>query len=78
MQLFFRDGISEGQFSHVLQGEVTAIRMAAAQAGQAVNKEGYAPKLTFICCGKRHHISLFPTNPRDGDVKTGNAKSGVS
>lgn len=75
--LFFRDGISEGQFSHVLQGEVTAIRMAVAEAGQAVNKEGYAPKLTFICCGKRHHISLFPTNPRDGDVKTGNAKSGT-
>ncbi|POY69894.1 hypothetical protein BMF94_7105, partial [Rhodotorula taiwanensis] len=74
--LFFRDGISEGQFSHVIAGEVKAVREAAAQAGRALNIE-YKPKLTFICCGKRHHISLFPKNPRDGDSKTGNAKSGV-
>ncbi|GAA5863732.1 hypothetical protein JCM3774_001234 [Rhodotorula dairenensis] len=74
--LFFRDGISEGQFSHIIAGEIKAIRMAAAQAGQAVGQR-YEPKLTFICCGKRHHISLFPTNPRDGDSTTGNAKSGT-
>ncbi|GAA5986024.1 hypothetical protein JCM10908_006374 [Rhodotorula pacifica] len=74
--LFFRDGISEGQFSHVLAGEVKAIRMAAAQAGQATG-QAYDPKLTFICCGKRHHISMFPSNPRDADGKTGNAKSGT-
>lgn len=33
--------------------------------------------ITYIVCGKRHHISMFPVSPNDGD-KTGNVKAGVS
>ncbi|GAA5985991.1 hypothetical protein JCM10908_006362 [Rhodotorula pacifica] len=74
-KLFFRDGVSEGHFSHILAGKVKVIWMAAAQVGQAT---GYANnlKLTFICWGRRHHISMFPSNLRSADVETGNAKSG--
>lgn len=33
--------------------------------------------LTFICCGKRHKLSFFPSNRGDADPKTGNVKPGV-
>ncbi|GAA5908466.1 hypothetical protein JCM6882_001274, partial [Rhodosporidiobolus microsporus] len=74
--IFFRDGISEGQFSQVIATEVQACRLAATRFGRDHGKE-YKPDLTFITCGKRHHISLFPGNRSDADQKTGNVKSGT-
>ncbi|GAA6010641.1 hypothetical protein JCM10207_007779 [Rhodosporidiobolus poonsookiae] len=74
--IFFRDGISEGQFSQVIATEVQACRIACDKFGKAHNEQ-YAPELTFITCGKRHHISFFPVKPEDTDHKTGNVKSGT-
>ncbi|KAK8091197.1 hypothetical protein PG994_000702 [Apiospora phragmitis] len=50
---FFRDGVSEGQFQHVLETEVKAI--------EAVFKNcGYKkPKITVIVATKRHHVRAF-------------------
>jgi eukaryotic translation initiation factor 2C len=48
--LFYRDGVSEGQFRKVMDEEVTKLRKAF--------KGGYGdnpPKLTFIIVQKRHH-----------------------
>ena len=48
--LFYRDGVSEGQFRTVMDEEVKAMRKAF--------KGGYGdnpPKLTFIIVQKRHH-----------------------
>src|ERR1043165_1721390 len=48
--LFYRDGVSEGQFRKVMEEEVAAMRKAF--------KGGYGnnpPKLTFIIVQKRHH-----------------------
>ncbi|BGP10139.1 hypothetical protein JCM10049v2_006022 [Rhodotorula toruloides] len=74
---FFRDGISEGQFPQVIATEVEAVRKAAQRFGAEHNQHDYAPKLTFLCCGKRHHVSLFPSQTAYGDPKTGNVKSGT-
>ncbi|GAA5840147.1 hypothetical protein JCM11251_000616 [Rhodosporidiobolus azoricus] len=74
--IFFRDGISEGQFSQVIATEVEACRLAAKKFGDSHSRV-YEPELTFITCGKRHHISLFPSNKGDADPKTGNVKSGT-
>ncbi|XP_037413660.1 protein argonaute MEL1-like isoform X2 [Triticum dicoccoides] len=53
--LFYRDGVSEGQFSHVLLHEMDAIRKACASL-----EEGYMPPVTFVVVQKRHHTRLFP------------------
>lgn len=56
----------------VLDSEVNQIRIAC----QTISRE-YKPTITYIVCGKRHHISLFPKKDQDGD-RTGNVKAGVS
>ncbi|KAG3182601.1 Protein argonaute-2 [Phytophthora cactorum] len=69
--VFYRDGVSEGQFHMVLNYEVTAIR----EACQAL-EVGYLPPITFVIVQKRHNTRLFPNNPKDTD-RSGNVKAGT-
>ncbi|KAF9615336.1 hypothetical protein IFM89_022987 [Coptis chinensis] len=55
--IFYRDGVSEGQFSQVLLNELDAILKACASL-----EEGYRPRVTFVVVQKRHHTRLFPAN----------------
>jgi len=68
--IFYRDGVSEGQFSQVIEDELPKIRNAC-----VANK--IQPKITLIVVGKRHHIRMFPQQPGDAD-KTGNAQAGTT
>ncbi|KAJ3796816.1 argonaute-like protein [Lentinula aff. detonsa] len=67
--IFYRDGVSEGQFKQVLDQEFVALQKACA----ALNIK---PKITFIVVGKRHHIRFFPTSAKDAD-KSGNCPAGT-
>uniref|UniRef100_A0A3B6LV99 Uncharacterized protein n=1 Tax=Triticum aestivum TaxID=4565 RepID=A0A3B6LV99_WHEAT len=71
--LFYRDGVSEGQFSHVLLHEMDAIRKACASL-----EEGYMPPVTFVVVQKRDHTRLFPDvhGRRDMTDKSGNILPG--
>ncbi|PKY39143.1 Piwi-domain-containing protein [Rhizophagus irregularis] len=69
--LFYRDGVSEGQFSIVLNDEVKAIKAACKSLD-----EKYKPTITFVVVQKRHHTRFFPINARDGD-RIGNCPSGT-
>nr|CAB3498889.1 unnamed protein product [Digitaria exilis] len=72
--IFYRDGVSEGQFSQVLLYEMDAIRKACASL-----EEGYLPRVTFVVVQKRHHTRLFPENhrARDQTDKSGNILPGT-
>ncbi|XWS73988.1 hypothetical protein CRYUN_Cryun02cG0176700 [Craigia yunnanensis] len=69
--IFYRDGVSEGQFSQVLLYEMDAIRKACASL-----QEGYLPHVTFVVVQKRHHTRLFPTEPNQTD-RSGNIQAGT-
>ncbi|KAI5451380.1 Protein argonaute [Naganishia albida] len=69
--IFYRDGVSEGQFSAVVQQEVKAIRMAA----EAL-KPGYKPKVTFIACLKKHQTRFASKSGKDTD-RSGNLPPGT-
>ncbi|KAG5862205.1 Protein argonaute-2, partial [Gonioctena quinquepunctata] len=72
--VFFRDGVSEGQFDQVRQAEIRAIRSAC----KKIQANGdYQPKITFLVVQKRHHTRLFPTNPRDSDDRNNNVPAGT-
>ncbi|KAJ1553663.1 hypothetical protein HK405_007273, partial [Cladochytrium tenue] len=69
--IFFRDGISEGQFSDVLRAEVEAIRNACTTL-----EIGYRPAVTFVVVQKRHHARFFPIRKEDSD-RSGNVLPGT-
>ncbi|KAM3202382.1 hypothetical protein P3L10_030006 [Capsicum annuum] len=58
--IFYRDGISDGQFYQVQIYELDAIRKACASL-----EPGYQPPIIFIVVKKRHHIRLLPNNHND-------------
>ncbi|GLB33868.1 putative argonaute family protein [Lyophyllum shimeji] len=67
--IFYRDGVSEGQFKQVLEQELPALKRACET--QKIN-----PKITIIVVGKRHHVRFFPQSERDGD-RSGNCPAGT-
>lgn len=70
--IFFRDGVSEGQFDEVLQSELQAIRKACARV-----QNDYQPPITFLVVQKRHHTRFFPKNLRDSEDRNGNVPAGT-
>ncbi|CAL9759948.1 unnamed protein product [Musa acuminata subsp. burmannicoides] len=58
--IFYRDGVSEGQFYQVLLYELDAIRKACASL-----ERNYQPPVTFVVVQKRHHTRLFANNHND-------------
>ncbi|KAG1217813.1 hypothetical protein G6F35_008831 [Rhizopus arrhizus] len=69
--LFYRDGVSEGQFKQVMDSEVAAIRAACSSLDK-----NYKPTITFVVVQKRHHARFFPIEQRDAD-RTGNCMPGT-
>ncbi|CAH8321829.1 unnamed protein product [Eruca vesicaria subsp. sativa] len=72
--IFYRDGVSEGQFHQVLLYELDAIRKACASL-----EEGYQPPVTFVVVQKRHHTRLFAHNHNDRNsvTRSGNILPGT-
>ncbi|VAI45323.1 unnamed protein product [Triticum turgidum subsp. durum] len=66
--IFYRDGVSAGQFHQVLLYELDAIRKACASL-----EPNYQPPVTFVIVQKRHHTKLFANNHND---KSSTDKSG--
>ncbi|KAK0186096.1 argonaute-like protein [Armillaria mellea] len=68
--IFFRDGVSEGEFEQVLEKELPLLKAACQDAG-------ISPKITFITVIKRHHIRLFSDDPKDIDRNSKNLIAGT-
>lgn len=67
--MYFRDGVAEGQFAHVIDQEIGEIRRFLQRAAP----KAQMPSFTVIVATKRHHIRFFP---QKGD-KNGNALPGT-
>ncbi|BHF75221.1 hypothetical protein SprV_0501831600 [Sparganum proliferum] len=64
--MFYRDGVSEGEFRTVLHKELRAIQRAC-----RLLRPDYEPAITFIVVQKRHHIRFKPMDPRSRNVDPG-------
>lgn len=71
--VFFRDGVSEGQFDQVKRVEIMAIRKAC----KNLQASDYEPSITFLVVQKRHHTRMFPLNPRDSEDNNNNVPAGM-
>lgn len=73
--IFYRDGVSEGQFDQVLLSEVKAVQQACLD----IQKDGeYQPPITFIVVQKRHHTRLFCADRNDQSGRAGNIPAGTT
>ncbi|XP_026819292.1 protein argonaute-2-like [Rhopalosiphum maidis] len=70
--ILYRDGVSKGQFSHVLLHELTAIREACMKL-----ESDYKPGITYIIVQKHHHTKLFSANKKEQFGKSGNIPAGT-
>ncbi|NP_001352995.1 Protein argonaute 18 [Zea mays] len=67
--IFYRDGISEGQFNRILEKEIPAIE----KAWNALY-DNEKPQITFVVVQKRHKLRLFPV---DDNYKIRSAKKKI-
>ncbi|KAI0448191.1 ribonuclease H-like domain-containing protein [Xylaria telfairii] len=74
--LVYRDGVSEGQYSAVLDNELPQLREACKEIYPAIDQAKGIPRMTLVIVGKRHHTRFYTTNAADTD-KSGNPKSGT-
>lgn len=58
--IFYRDGVSEGQFDKLQFLELNAIREACMKL-----ETGYQPGITYIVVQKRHHTRLFCADKKE-------------
>lgn len=63
--VFFRDGISEGEFKKVCGHEMNEIRTACIEIDPS-----YKPGVTYIVVQKRHHTRFFPTDRKDEVIQS--------
>ncbi|RVD81646.1 uncharacterized protein DFL_009499 [Arthrobotrys flagrans] len=60
--IIYRDGVSEGQYYHVLSQELPKIIEARSEF-----EPGYRPCITLVVVGKRHHTRFYPTRTKNGE-----------
>lgn len=85
--IFYRDGVSEGQFKQVLDKELPLVQgqsdtlsvgmysLLIQDSSAACKELGISPKITVIIVGKRHHVRFFPA-PNVAD-RSGNCPAGT-
>ena len=71
--LFYRDGVSEGQFEQVYMYELRAIQKACMELPGK-----YRPGITLVVVQKRHHARFFCADDKDRSGKAGNIPAGTA
>jgi hypothetical protein len=74
--LIYRDGVSEGEYSTVLETELPLLRKACNELYPAPDTKKGLPNITIIIVGKRHHTRFYPTKEGDAD-RSCNPKNGT-
>ncbi|KAF1918354.1 ribonuclease H-like domain-containing protein [Ampelomyces quisqualis] len=75
--IYYRDGVSDSQYSQIKDGELPQIRKAFLAAGNMAGlKQAPKFKLTAWVVAKRHNVKMFAM-PNDADPRNGNCRPGT-
>ena len=74
--IYYRDGVSEGQFHTVLDEEITHIKGTFDKISGIVHLP-FNPKITLVIVGKRHQSRILPEFICDGIGRSGNIPAGT-
>lgn len=74
--LVYRDGVSEGQYSIVLDEELPQLREACKELYPAPDTKKGLPRITLVIVGKRHNTRFYVTKEADAD-RSGNSRAGT-
>lgn len=72
---YFRDGVSEGQYTNVLKYEVADIKRIFEILGET--RKDFSVKFTVVVAEKRHHIRFFPQPGTKAADNNGNPVPGT-
>ncbi|KAI4246752.1 MAG: hypothetical protein L6R40_001781 [Gallowayella cf. fulva] len=77
--LIYRDGVSEGEYTIVMQNELPLLRATCEKVYKAEDPDKHLPLMTTVIVGKRHHTRFFPVTSQDKNTidKTSNPVSGT-
>jgi eukaryotic translation initiation factor 2C len=74
--IYYRDGVSNDEYSRIQTSELDEIRKAISGSAQQGKKSLPDIKLTAIIVTKRHHTRFYPINDDDA-MENGNCKPGT-
>ncbi|KAJ6172607.1 Qde2 [Penicillium chermesinum] len=72
----YRDGVSEGQYSIVIEKELPLLKEACKALYPATLTKKGLPRLSIIIVGKRHNMRFYPTTSADAE-RSMNPKPGT-
>ena len=70
--LIYRDGVSEGQYTEVIEKELKKVREACDEIYGKISRVS----ITIVVVGKRHHTRFYPTDKQNADAR-GNPRNGT-
>ena len=73
--IYYRSGVSEGQFTQLLDWELKALKKACKLFHD--EKPGYEPAITLVCVQRNHHLRMFCSDRRDQVGRGGNIPPGT-
>jgi len=80
--IYYRDGVSEGQFDSVLQDEVQLMeklfKERLPKCIKRLQTEPYRPKITVVIVQKRHHTRVRPQFDEDAKGRMQNVPAGTT
>jgi eukaryotic translation initiation factor 2C len=74
--VYYRDGVSDGQFQEVMSKEYAAMVNAIKRVNAKISGSSWKPKITICIVQKRHHLRMFQADRKYQD-KSNNACPGT-
>jgi eukaryotic translation initiation factor 2C len=70
--LVYRDGVSEGQYDHVVDVELPLLREACQEMYPPADTKRGLPRFTIVIVSKRHHTRFYPSEAKNADRGSNN------